>query len=113
MWKKQKVVMAGRPKGSERTHIAARGGRVLAAGAPGSWGLGTGLGKDRDWGDPAKGPKGGKVGRVGGGGEGEGKGVKKREGAKGQVAVAAQAHLGKHCKGARGIAEAHLRGVEE
>lgn len=106
--------MAGRPKGSERTHIAARVGTVLAAGAPGSWGLGTGLGKDRDWGDPAKGPKGGKVSRVGGGGgKGEEKGVEKREGVKGQVAVAAQAHLGKHCKGARGILEAHLRKGEE
>lgn len=39
---------AGRPTGSEKTNIAARRGAALAAGEPGSCGMGTGWGKDRD-----------------------------------------------------------------
>lgn len=56
MRRKRRAVRARRPTGSERTHIAARGGAALVAGEPGSWGMGTGWGKDRDRGDPKKGP---------------------------------------------------------
>lgn len=48
MWTERRAVRAGRPTDSERTHIAAGGGTGLEAEAPGSWGLGTGWGKERD-----------------------------------------------------------------
>lgn len=115
MWGRRKAARAVRPTGSGRTHIAARGGAALAAGAPGSSGMGTGWGKDQGWGDPTKGPRGreGCQGRKGGGG-GEGKRCGgKREGAHWPVAVAAQAHLGGRWEGARGLAQAHPQGRRE
>lgn len=93
---------AGRPTGSERTHIAARGGTVLAAGAPGSWGVGTGLGEERGWGGPAKGPKG-REGWQGGGGGGEA--WRMRERYTGGCCCAGA--LGRTLRGVRGLAQAH------
>lgn len=69
---------ARRPTDSERTHIAAGGGTGLAAEAPGSWGMGTGWGKERDWGDPAKGPRG-RTGWQDRKGDGEGGGKRRGE----------------------------------
>lgn len=107
-WRARRTLRAGRPTGSERTHIATRGDTGLAAEAPGSWGVGTGWGKDRDWGDPAKGPRE-PEGYQGRAGEGKGKGVENGEGGHGQVAVAAQAHLGECWETARGLAQTHPR----
>lgn len=87
MWRKRRAVRAVRavrPKGSGRTHIAARGSAALVAGAPGSSGMGTGWGKDEGWGDPTKGPRLGREGCQGREGGGEGKGRRcggRREGA--------------------------------
>lgn len=78
-------------------------------------GWGTGWGKDRDWGDPTKGPLGvgtGWQGKEGAGGEGKRCGGR-GEGALGPVAVAAQAHLGRRRDGARGLAGTYPPGGEK
>lgn len=86
-----------RPTGSGRTHIAGRGGAALAAGAPGSSGMGTGWGKDQGWGDPTKGLG---AGGVSGQGGGRGRGREKVRRTKGRGTLAG----GCCCAGALGPA---------
>lgn len=72
--------------------------------------MGTGLGKERDWGGPAKGPKG-REGWQGGAGEGRGGSANGGKGTR-AAAVAAQAHLGERGEG-RGVSRRLTRGGED